>query len=96
MISKSKTYNDIVARPPEAVPLILIVLCLPEDEGGWLQATEIQTTLKNCCYWFKPSGGVTPNLGSIRIRIPRRNLLTAASLTDLLADARVSRKGSQA
>ena len=60
---KSKTYNDIVARPPEAVPLILIVLCLPEDEGGWLQATEIQTTLKNCCYWFKPSGGVTPNLG---------------------------------
>ena len=83
---EAKNYNDLIARfnRRRATPLLLVVLCLPEEEGDWLQITSDQMILKNCCYWCQLTGESTENKESKRIKIPQSNILTPQTVRDLL------------
>lgn len=85
---EAKTYNDMVGRPATAIPLILLLLCLPRSSATWLAHTETELILRHCCYWMKLSGDPTDNITTKRIRIPRSNLLTPAALQEILATER--------
>lgn len=83
---EAKTYNDLVRRSSDrrAAPLILILFCLPDRQEQWLETDEEQLILRRCCYWTRLTGTQTDRTQSIRIRIPRDQLLTSESLTELL------------
>lgn len=82
---EAKTYNDMVGRLPTAIPLILLLLCLPKDGEIWLEGTESELVLRHCCYWMKISGDSTDNSATKRIRIPRSNVLTPEAVLTILA-----------
>jgi hypothetical protein len=67
---------------------ILILLCLPDDDNDWLDGCEDYLLLKRCCYWFRPPGPPTGNTSSVRIRVPRANVLTPESLRGIMRTAR--------
>lgn len=91
---KTKTYNDLVTRPAEAVPAILILMCLPPNEADWLTLTEESVLLRKCCYFAKLSGPAAETETSTKqIKIPRTSVLNAANLTSLLAAEKSRRLG---
>lgn len=82
-------YNRLVfRRENSATPCALVVCCLPKDEQEWLKVCEEQLVLARCCYFHFINGAPTNNKSSIRIRIPRLQLLTPASLTTLIKRVR--------
>ena len=82
---EAKTYNDIVSRTLSETTLLLILLCLPKNQGEWHGATCDETILRHCCYWHTFTGELTSNTSKIRIYVPSANLLTPVSLNSLLA-----------
>ena len=87
---EAKTYNDLVARfnEPRGTPMVLILMCLPKDEFGWLSITMEQLVLRHCCYWCCVGGMRTKNTATQRIRIPRSQRLDQASVGELLDKVR--------
>ena len=85
---EAKTYNDMVSRGANAIPLILILLCLPRDTSLWTSVTEHELTLRHCCYWENVRGEPSDNKTTKRIRIPRANLLTADAIIAIIAAER--------
>jgi hypothetical protein len=83
---EAKTYNDLVQRSTtqNATPLILILMCLPEDEAEWFLLTEEHLFLRKCCYWHRLTGSETGNTHQKRIRIPRVQILDPVAVTGLL------------
>ncbi len=83
-----KTYNDIVQRlaVSRTVPLLLILMCLPQQPAEWLENDEEKLTIRKCCYWYSIQGSITNNTATVTIRVPRNQLLTPESLTRLLDD----------
>lgn len=72
---------------------ILILLCLPKEPSEWLDGCERQLSLRNCCYWYRLEGPPTTNVSSVRVRIPRANLLTPSSLRNIARLAREEAMG---
>ncbi|RFB90369.1 hypothetical protein B5K11_19950 [Rhizobium leguminosarum bv. trifolii] len=86
---KTKTYNDLVGRDPEGLGVVLLLLCVPEEQNQWAEFTEDFLTLRRCCYYKILSGQTVENEESTRkILIPRANVLTADTLNQLLAEER--------
>lgn len=83
---EAKTYNDLIKRvnTPHGTPMILIVLCLPENQEDWLTVSHEQLILKRSCYWCCLSGTSTNNQKSRRIEIPKANLLDCTAISQLL------------
>ena len=72
-------------EPNPFVPRILAVLVLPEDESEWIDVSEDQLTMRRCMYWHTLAGfGPTPNKHTVRIAIPRENILSVEGLKKLL------------
>ena len=90
---ESKTYNDFVHRTDAETSLILILLCLPKQRNDWHSSSCDETILRNCCYWHTITGQPTENKNTTRIFIPSENLLTPASLNELLMLERQRREG---
>jgi len=91
-----KTYNDIVSRTPAETTLILILLCLPKNRNDWHEATVHSTVLRHCCYyWLSSNEPPTQNEKTKTIHIPDTNLLTSATLTDLITLERARRESQQ-
>lgn len=84
---EASTYNDLVTRL-SGNTLILILLCLPREEAEWHVASATELILRHACYWFRPTGPETANDVTIRIRIPRSNLLTVTAIGSLMNEAR--------
>lgn len=77
------TYNRLVENRYD--PIILVLYCMPCDEGEWLNICEDCTTLKYCGYWRCLMGdSPSENKSKIRIKIPRANLLTVLSLKEIM------------
>lgn len=81
----AETYNHFVRRAslPRAVPLVLIVLCLPSNSDEWLENSEENLLLRKCCYWTSVtdmSGVLTSNSYTVRLRVPRSQAFTPNSL----------------
>ena len=84
----ARAHRVLTDREPRQAMAVLILLCLPKDEAHWLDGCEEHLRLRNCCYWFRPDGPPTTNSSSVRIRIPRVNVLTPNSLKGIMAVAR--------
>lgn len=85
----TKTYNDLVTRDPEGIGVVLLLLCVPENQGSWAEFSEDFLTLRRCCYYTMLAGEPVENENSTRkILIPRANVLTANSLNQLIAAER--------
>ena len=77
-------YNDL-RRVDRPCPRVLILLVMPTEEALWLNQTPEQLTLRYCAYWMSLRGQpLTTATRTIRIRIPRANLVSVEALTQLL------------
>lgn len=87
---EAKTYNGLAARAATAgaTAAFLIVLCLPQNTDEWMSLNEDQLILRKCGYWYRVSGAPSTNTTSLRIRIPRRQVLNPSALTQLFATLR--------
>lgn len=79
----AKNYNDLVAR--RQVPLLLAVMVLPDDPTDWLLIEPDHLILKRSVWWHSLIGLPAIEQGSKQVRIPRANLLTTETLTDLIS-----------
>lgn len=85
----AKTFVDMVSRHRSAVPLILIVMCLPPEDKHWLLHSEGVLILRKCCYWlWLPQSQAPANTSTVRVQVPRTNLFTPEAVTGLLERAR--------
>lgn len=84
---EAKAYNDLVERAGSgSFPFLLILLCLPRDDSGWLDVSADKLILQKSAYWIKLCGPTTTNASTYRIRIPTANLFTPQAVTDILRD----------
>jgi hypothetical protein len=83
---QADTYNSLVARAnqPRATPLVLILLCLPQQEDQWLSASVDQMILRHCCYWLCLKGEHTTNTRTKTILIPKVHVLDTTALARLI------------
>lgn len=82
----TKAYNKFVTiNNSRSLRQILIAFCLPEDEKGWLDVSEDCLILNRACYWYDITDTERKPLDSkITLHIPRKNLLTAEELSNLV------------
>jgi len=70
-------HNRIVTRNQNALtPCLLIVCCLPKEQKMWVDASEEQLILRRCCYFYEVTANATENTSSVRLKIPKSQLLT--------------------
>lgn len=81
---EAKTYNDLVCRDTRAVPLILLLLCLPKERKDWLCWDERCLVMQRMCYWAVLQGKPTSNIASKRVSIPKHQLFTPEAITEIL------------
>jgi len=83
---KRKNYDDLRAGRL-IVPRILIVMVVPNDISNWIHQSEAEMSLRHSAYWVSlrdlPS---TTNSGSITVRIPVSQRLTADALGKLIRE----------
>jgi hypothetical protein len=88
-----KTHNDLVwIRDNGAIPCILILLALPEDEAKWLKCEENQVAIGGTCYWYYPTTDKSSNINKVRIKIPRQQIFSPEAVTALFNKLRVEGK----
>jgi hypothetical protein len=82
----ANTYNRLARRQTtiRASPCILILFCLPENPKKWLDVNYERLLLRKCCYWQQIIGEETENTNTRRVFIPKENLLTVNSVSNLL------------
>lgn len=72
-----KNYNDMVLRRQEreVLPLILIVVILPEKPDLWYESSFERLTIQAKRLWFMPPMGAKPsaNKQKVRVKIPTEN-----------------------
>jgi len=80
------TYNYLASRvsEPRAVPILLVVLCLPEKAEDWLSVTEKELVLRKCSYWHFPDKTPSSNRTQVRLSISAENKFTPEAITELL------------
>lgn len=80
-------YNDLVERAGSGgLPFLLVLLCLPKNEVGWLNVSADKLILQKCAYWAKLNGALTDNAATRRIRIPVANVFTPKAVVGILRD----------
>jgi len=61
---------------------------MPPDIGNWLELTADQLVLRRCAYWVSLAGRpATDNESTVRVSVPRANLLNVTSLEGLMQRA---------
>ncbi|WYD81437.1 MAG: DUF4365 domain-containing protein [Candidatus Electrothrix gigas] len=79
------TYNKLLYRKDNStIPCFLVVMCLPKDNKEWICVSEESLTIKKCCYYFSVSGEPTTNKSTVRVKIPREQLLTPSTIKSLI------------
>lgn len=73
-----KNYNDLIDRFNEIgsiIPLILIVVILPENKDEWLSLTLDSLIFKKCAFWYQIPSGATHSTNKSKsvIIIPKSN-----------------------
>lgn len=82
---EADAYNRLVTRNQHsATPCILVLCCLPNSQADWLEAREAELVLRKCSYFFSVGSTPTPNARSVRLKIPRDNLLTPVAMINLI------------
>ncbi|AWV14786.1 hypothetical protein A3862_04125 [Methylobacterium sp. XJLW] len=84
----ARAHHILTDRERGQAMAILILLCMPPEAVDWVVGSEEHLHLRRCCYWYRPPGPPTENTATVRIRIPRTQVLTADSLRAIMATAR--------
>lgn len=78
-------YNRIIIRNENSLtPCLLVLCCLPKEKDRWVDASEEQLILRRCCYFHEINGAVSSNTSSVRLRIPKSQLLTPIAVESLV------------
>lgn len=84
---ETKSYNDLVYRRNSGslIPLILILLVLPDDPNDWVAVSPEQLVVKRAAYWYRPLDGaeLTENTSTKRIDVPKNNVVDLEFLGNL-------------
>lgn len=81
----AKAYNKLVIQSSRmCYKCILIVFCLPTNKGEWLRLTEDELKLRRCCYYTFITGERTDHTRSVRIKIPKENILSPEAIKSLI------------
>lgn len=80
---EAKTFNDLVELRDDSVPGFLVLMCLPLDLDAACRISHECVALRNCCFWFQPSGERTDNTASHRIRIPVNQAFSTTTVHDM-------------
>lgn len=84
---KVKNYNKLIQRK-SFVPQILIIVLVPSNIDNWLKISEQETLMKKCGYWISLRGQQpTSNTKRVTVEIPRENLLTPETISNLMKEA---------
>lgn len=72
---EAKTYNDLIHRRAELLPLHLVIVVLSDTPPACLNLDADVLRIVGKAYWFLPEEGAEPtdNEDQIRIRIPKAN-----------------------
>ena len=82
---RMKNYNDLRSESTIA-PQLLVVLFLPDDAALWLSHSDEGLISRKCAYWLSLRGAPDSNNDSLQsVYIPKTNLLSVESLTELMA-----------
>lgn len=80
---KVKNYNDLCA--PSAMPSMLVLLILPENEDEWVNWTEEELMLRGQMFWLSlQNEAISNNAGTVSVKIPKSNRLSKDSIEALL------------
>lgn len=79
-----EAYNKLVTWEGSAF-CILVVFRVPKEQKDWLNISEENLLLKNCCYWtiLPAAPEINPN-SSKTIRIPREQIFNPETVETLL------------
>jgi hypothetical protein len=81
---KAVAYNKLVWRRNNGgIPIVLILMVLPNDPEHWMAHSEDELLLRQCCYWHLV-GETETDSATILIDIPRSQALTPTELNQLL------------
>lgn len=84
---KRKNYDDLILTDL-FTPRLLVLVLVPPDIGSWLELTPDQLVLRRCAYWVSLAGhSPTDNETTVRVTVPRSNLLNVGSLEALMQRA---------
>lgn len=79
-----ETY-DALREGKRRIPVILVVVVMPNEPEQWLSPTEESLELRHCAYWVSLEGDPpTPNVSSVTVSIPRGQILTEEALGDMM------------
>jgi hypothetical protein len=79
-----KNYNDLIQRRSELLPLHLVVVVLEAPPPACIGMDEVSLRLGAHAYWYMPHEDaiITENEATIRIKIPKANLLKPSFFRD--------------
>ncbi len=74
-------------------PRILILFRMPKNIEEWLEITEENTVLRNSAWYCSLNGNqYKDNSSTVKITIPRANLLTPSALSELMEKVKAGEK----
>jgi hypothetical protein len=81
---EADAYNKLIySKENSSIPSALVLCCLSKNTHEWIKVREEELIMKKCCYYYFVQGSETKNNSSKRIRIPRNQLLTPESISEL-------------
>ena len=81
---KLKNYDDL-RDPDRHVPVILVVVCVPDDLADWFDESPAQTAMKRVAYWHSLRGEpATSNATGKTVSIKRSQRFTVDVLKDIM------------
>jgi hypothetical protein len=88
---ESKTYNDIVMHNQfNVTKLILVIMCLQNDEINWCSLNHEFIRFQNSLFWFHTeSKDSITNTGTKRIEIPLTQVFNKNAITKLISNFQV-------
>lgn len=85
---RAKNYDELIAASWQ-VPRILVVVFVPPERELWIDCAPEQLVLRRASYWCNLRGlAPVANGRSVRVRIPRANLLDVAAVQGIMARVR--------
>lgn len=86
---KVKNYEEL-RDESRLIPLILVVVLVPETVDKWLTESEEKLSLNCCGYWMSCKGKpATKNIETVTVQIPRKNKFYAKAVKNIME--RISR-----
>lgn len=81
---KLKNYDDL--RLTEVhIPVILVIICVPQDVSRWIEDAPEQMALRRCAYWLSLRGAAqSENMKAQRVHVPRSQRFTVDALRQMM------------